>query len=288
MPSASLDIIRTAQNADGGWPYRKGGSWTEPTVFALLAMLAAKTPPPREHPSLIWLRKTQRQDGGWAPRPAVDQTTWVTALVALLPSELLGKPAHMRAVNWLLKHSGMESTSGFQVREFLVTGELPGNSDSGWPWYPGAAAWVTPTAMSTLALKKCYWRTPAAVLRERIDAAQSFLLSRRCADGGWNHGSARALGYNSDSYPETTGQALMGMHGKDSKVLEPSFLRARQLLTECRSAAGYAWLRLGLASHKQLPLNLAARRLRCHTIADTALEFIADRAEAGYNVLLDS
>jgi hypothetical protein len=79
----------------------------------------------------------------------------------------------------------------------------------------------------------------------------------------------------------------MGMYGKDPRILEPSFVRARKLLAECRSAAGYAWLRLGLAANKQLPSPLAARTLRSHTVADTALDFIATRAEGGYNVLIE-
>jgi hypothetical protein len=288
MDGGALENIRAAQNPDGGWPYRKGGSWTEPTVYALLAHQAARTAVPRSAEALAWLDAAQRRDGGWTPRRSVDQSTWVTALAALLPPEAIGAARLARAVEWLLGESGMESSPVLRLSAFLRDGKLPdGPGVSGWPWFPGTAAWVTPTCLGILALKKCYWRRPSTDLRERIDQARTFLLSRRCADGGWNHGSARALGYNSDSYPETTGQALLALAGTDAAPLEESFRLAQRFLREQRSSGGAAWLRLGLLAHQQNPAGAPLFTMPCRTVPDTALTLLAAAAEQGYNVFLD-
>lgn len=283
-----LENIQAAQNPDGGWPYRQGSSWTEPTVYALLAHQAGRTAAARSGAAAAWLGAAQQPDGGWTPRRAVDQSTWVTALVAMLPPETIGAGRHARAVKWLVDESGMESSLVFRWTSFLRDGKLPDGSDvSGWPWFPGTAAWVTPTCLGILALRKCYWRRPSTDLRERIDKAQAFLLSRRCADGGWNHGSARALGYDVGSYPETTGQALLALAGTPPAKLEASFRQAQRFLREQRSSAGAAWLRLGLLAHQQLPAAAPLFTMPCRTVPDAALTVLASAAEQGYNVFLE-
>ena len=288
IDNGALENISAAQNPDGGWPYHKGGSWTEPTVYALLAHQAGRRAAPRSNQALAWLGAAQRSDGGWTPRRSVDESTWVTALVALLPPETLGVARHAGAIRWLLGETGLESSTMLHLSEFLRDGRLPHGPDlSGWPWFPGSAAWVTPTSFGILALKKCYWRRPASDLRERIDAAQAFLLSRRCADGGWNHGSQRSLGYNSYSYPETTGQALLALAGTDAGKLTGTFGLAQRFLREQRSSGGAAWLRLGLLAHQQLPAGAPLFQMPCRTVPDTALTFLAAAAEQGYNVFLE-
>ena len=126
-----------------------------------------------------------------------------------------------------------------------------------------------------------------AILRERIARAQAFLLARRCADGGWNHGAARSLGYNSDSYPETTGQALLALAGTDAAKLGDSFRLAQRFLREQRSSGGAAWLRLGLLAHQQVPAAAPIFCMPCRTLPDTALTLLAAAAEQGHNVFLE-
>ncbi len=284
----ALETIRASQNSDGGWPYHKGGSWTEPTVYALLACQATRTTAPRKPDALAWLESVQGADGGWKPRRSVDRSTWVTALVALLPPESIGPARHARAVQWLTGLSGKESSAIYRWGWFLREGKFPDAQGlDGWPWFPGTAAWVTPTCLGILALQACCRRQPSRDLRERIARAQAFLLARRCADGGWNHGAARSLGYNSDSYPETTGQALLALAGTDAAKLGDSFRLAQRFLREQRSSGGAAWLRLGLLAHQQVPAAAPIFCMPCRTLPDTVLTLLAAAAEQGRNVFLE-
>ena len=81
-----------------------------------------------------------------------------------------------------------------------------------------------------------------------------------CRDGGWNHGSVRALGYESTPYPETTGMALAALRGVRSPEIEPALDVAERFLGECRSADALNWLRIGLMAHGQLPDRLLPAR----------------------------
>src|SRR5713101_4102911 len=149
--------IINLQNHDGGWPYRKvAGSWTEPTVFALLAQSVEKGDPRSMERGFTWLRACQRQDGGWPPHPSVAQSTWVTALVGLLSRDEIGRAHYASTVEWLMGQTGQETSSFvFKLRNELL-GDVAGVSEArtGWPFIPGAAAWVTPTALTILALEK--------------------------------------------------------------------------------------------------------------------------------------
>ena len=58
-----------------------------------------------------------------------------------------------------------------------------------------------------------------------------------------------ALGYDSDSYPETTGMALLALHGTTGPEVTQGLKRGEQHLAACQSSEAASWLRLGLGAH---------------------------------------
>jgi hypothetical protein len=286
MPDS--EEIQGLQNRDGGWPYQgRGASWTEPTCYALLALAASGLGQSSSaRAGAQWLAYRQRGDGGLAPRESVTESTWLTALGLLLPPEAAEGLDRNRAAQWVSAQTGRESGWVYKLRLFLsgVSSDVSLSFD-GWPWYPGAAAWTTPTALSLLALEKLERQNPDAELSKRIAQGRSFLLARRCRDGGWNHGSTKSLGYDSDSYPETTGVGLLALHGLTGPEIAAAVARAEQHLAACESYQAASWLRLGLLAHgRQLQAPHLTRRGQTMEIA---LGTLADAAQQGKNLFLD-
>ena len=270
-----IETLLSRQSTDGGWPYTRGGSWTEPTVYAMLALLSAGE---REAAArgVRWLAGVSRPDGGWAPRPNVEESTWVTSLVALLPPDLLGRPRYESAVRWVLRTAGQETSVANRLREFLRGySSTPEQKFPGWPWVPGAAAWVGPTSLALLALRRAARQGSWSGLDERVEAGRQFLLIRMCQEGGWNHGSVRPLGYEAHPYPETTGMALAALGGVRSPKIERAIATALKLLDGCRSADALNWLSLGLAAHGRMPAGYSPAPIAYRTTPEIALSTLA-------------
>ena len=290
MPPApffmTIDFLASMQNPDGGWPYVRGASWTEPTVYSVLAMLAAGESECAGR-GVQWLRRVVRPDGGFAPQAGVEESTWVTALVALLPPDQLGKAAHQRAIRWLLSTTGSESTAVYRLREWLLGNPRPPEQAfPGWPWIPGATAWVGPTALTILALEKEGRRRPAAEIARRVAEGRQFLMQRTCHEGGWNHGSVHVLGYESGPYPETTGMALAALGGVESAEVERALDMAHRFLAGCRSADALNWLHLGLMAHGGMPAGYCRPDgVECRTLPETSLQLLIGEVQKGRNVL---
>ena len=124
-------------------------------------------------------------------------------------------------------------------------------------------------------------------MEDRLESGRRFLWSRMCGDGGWNHGSTRALGYEAGSYPETTGLALLALHGATDPQLPRAVAAAAHHLRACRSAEGMSWLRLGLLAHGALVATRPSPEVQCRGVMDNALFLLAERAASGRNLFLE-
>jgi hypothetical protein len=284
----ALSFLLAAQNSDGGWGYKDGGSWAEPSAYALLALTTETSAAESVGRGVRWLTGLQRPDGGWPPRLAVGQSTWVTALAVLALAGRLAPEALDRAAQWMLRQSGQESNFFHRLRLRLLGAEVGVDTGhEGWSWFPGTAAWVIPTSLTILALEKIGRRTPRPRLQERLESGRRFLWSRMCGDGGWNHGSSQALGYQAGSYPETTGLALLALHGGKDPQLPRALAAADRHLRACRSAEGISWLRLGLLAHAAPVAARPFPEAQCRGVMDNALFLLAENAGAGRNVFLE-
>ena len=279
--------LLAAQNPDGGWAYRGGSSWTEPTAYALLALDGETGAGPACERARRFLAGNQRSDGGFAPRPSVEESTWVTAL-AILAGAATGE-AGRRAVGWLVSESGEESGFIYRLRAWMNSTRPQAMEEGvpGWSWYPGTAAWVVPTSLTILALERIERRYPDPRIRRRIDQGRQFVLAHVCEDGGWNHGSIRSLGFQAVSYPETTGIALLAVHGTDPARIAKSIAKAEEHFRNCRSLEGLSWLQLGLMAQGH-PAPTVPPDVRAHTLLDTALAILAGRAREGKNAFLEA
>lgn len=278
--------IQADQHSSGAWGFQAGMPSTELTALCLLALRAASGPPASIHRGEEWLRSIQRSDGGWPPYTNIDESTWLTS-VAVLALGFNQAYNDDRGVAWLVGQTGRESSFVYRLRTTLLGGtQVLDDGVAGWPWYPGTATWVSPTSYSLLALSAAQRRTPRAEVAERINQGRRYLLVRVCHDGGWNHGSSRALGYDSDSYPETTGLALAALHGYQSQEVTSGIAAARRHLDDCRSLNGLAWLMLGLLSHgESVPADIL-NSAPCRGTADAAMFLLASAAIGGENQLL--
>ena len=280
------EMLAGKQNPDGGWPYVRGASWTEPTVYAILAMLAAGEND-RAARGTGWLRRMARRDGGFAPQAGVVESTWVTALAALVPAEQLGGQLHDGAIRWLLAMNGTESSNLYRFRQWLLGMGRPADQEfAGWPWTRGAAAWVGPTSLAILALEKESRRRPSAEISKRIAEGRHFLMARTCKGGGWNHGAIQALGYDSGPYPETTGMALAALRGVNTPEVGLSVGVAQRFLTASRSADAINWLGLGLLAHGGMPADYTRPSdVECRTLPETSLAMLVCEVQKGRDVL---
>jgi len=171
------------------------------------------------------------------------------AYAALLAFHALDAgPEEQRLKDWIL---GFEDASGrFSKEEVAIVAERYRYDASiqGWSWTPRTTAWVEPTALFIIALR----RAGVAASEKRIKSGVDLLLDRRVRSGGWNFGNPYSKSYELEASPMSTALALAGLGAAgvpESQAAVGTGLRfLKAALGGDVSTASLAWALLALKS----------------------------------------
>ena len=231
------EFLLRAQNPDGGWGYRLGGmSYVEPTA----AVLRALTDSAARARGRDFLLALQHADGGWGIAAPDSESGWMTAwAVRALADFSEARAAVARGVEWLLATEGQRITDP-AARQTIHTLFRIDATLGAWPWQPGDAAWVQPTALTLLALVAA-----AQSDHPRVREGVQYLFDRACPDGGWNIGNPWMLDKQIPSTIQDTAVALLALRAVGESSNDARIATAirflREAVARAHTAAELAW-----------------------------------------------
>ncbi len=188
--SSAIDYLIRSQHVTGGWGYKTGHRpVVEPTAVTLLAIRDESIAQDAFQRGSHWLLSCQHEDGGWGINKDDPESGWQTAWSLIILKAASQDPgAISRGENWLTKVATYElSTKALQRSQFPANLSIGGLA---WPWFPGQAAWLEPTALALLALHGVSMSALAGI---RQKSALDYLLHNRTPAGGWWVGNAGPL-----------------------------------------------------------------------------------------------
>jgi len=237
--AALVERLRSFSLPDGGLPYYRGNaSSAEPTLLAALALFASGLPADRAEPFLAWAQKIQNLDGSVGVDPGHrDQGVWLTAQAAIAFHYYGLKENLTRARGFLLSLRSVTIPKDPRLKQ--------DNTLTGWPWVPGTFGWVEPTAWSLIALS-----LSGLGGHPRAEEGARFLLDRQIPSGGWNYGNPALDGKELLPFWDTTGLALVALHGHgDPKRIGASLELMEKNQGKIESLSGLSWAVLGLQGY---------------------------------------
>ena len=226
------EFLVGSQNPDGGWGYRRHGtSYVEPTSAVMLALenSAARTRSEVEGRARDFLLSIQHADGGWGIGALDAESGWMTAWAVLMLARFSdARAAVARGVQWLIDTEGLRVTDA-PSRAVIYQRLQIDSTLRGWPWQPGDAAWVHPTALAMLAL--CASGKPN---EPRVRDGVVYLFDRAVASGGWNIGNPEMLGKTVPATIQDTAVALRALRATGAGADEARVAKAIQFLRDLK------------------------------------------------------
>jgi hypothetical protein len=212
-------FLLQAQNADGGWGYRKGGmSYVEPTAAVILAVSDENA----RNRARNFLLSNQHADGGWGIGAIDNESGWMTAWAVLALAD--SSEVVARGIEWLRVTQGLvitDESSRAQIQSLHeIDSALPA-----WPWQPGDGSWVHPTALAMLAMCKTGRRND-----QRVRQGVAYLYNRAVQAGGWNVGNPAMLGKAIPATIHDTAIALLALRAAGEDAHQEQIARAFDFL----------------------------------------------------------
>jgi hypothetical protein len=256
-----LQELHRRQSPGGGWSFSGSSQVSiEPTCLATFSALADR---PSSSEEVVWpILGAQLSDGSWPSFIGDKESSWTTALaICVLNSANDSSGARERGHSWLLKTKGREGDWFWRWKFKLADRAVRFDPDRyGWPWLPGTASWVIPTAFSVIAVKQFTACNRTEVSERRIRLGVGMLLDRVCVGGGWNSGNGIVYGARLPAHAEATAIALLALQDEErTPAIQGSLAWLKRRSASIESLDSLAWCILTLFQYQEPVSPLQAR-----------------------------
>jgi hypothetical protein len=256
-----LKELRRRELPGGGWSsFGLPQMSLEATCLATFSVLAER---PLASPQVVRpLLRAQLSNGSWPSFIGDGESSWTTALaICALNSANDSSGARERGQSWLLMAKGREGSWFWRWKFKLADRAVRFNPDLyGWPWLPGSASWVIPTAFSVIAIKQFTACNRTEATERRIRLGVDMLLDRVCVGGGWNSGNSVVYGVALPAHVEATAIALLALQDeKRAPAIEASLGWLKKRSASIDSVESLAWCILSLFVYEQPVGHLQTR-----------------------------
>jgi hypothetical protein len=232
----------------------------EATCLAAFSVLAER---PLASPQVVRpVLRAQLANGSWPSFIGDGDSSWTTALaICALNSANDSSGARERAQSWLLKTKGREGSWFWRWKFKLADRAVRFDPDRyGWPWLPGSASWVIPTAFSVIAIKQFTACNRTEATEKRIRLGVDMLLDRVCVGGGWNSGNSVVYAAALPAHIEATAIALLALQDeKRTLAIQASLRWLKEKSSSIEPVESLAWCILSLFVYQEPIGHLQAR-----------------------------